>query len=205
MLPLPLRRNRWVDRDAILQPETTIVEQARLRNADVILMGRRGKASRLLRLVGQMTTKILAQGFPRVLVAPKDFIITGRQVLVAVSDSANGRRAADEALSLGGSCTTLERITILAVARRDGDRSGAEALLKEIYTRSSQMALPVTCDFLVEVGDPVERIVTMASERHADMILIGNRGKSGVTKMLKGHTTENVIGRSPCAVLVVTA
>lgn len=187
------------------RPETTIVEQARLRRADVILMGRRGKTSRLSRLVGQMTTKVLDQGFPRVLVAPKDFIITGRQMLVAVNDSANGRRAVEEALSLGGSCTTLERITMLAVARRDGDRSAAEALLKEIYTRSSQMALPVTCDFLVEVGDPVERIVAMAGERHADMILIGNRGKGGMVKMLKGHTTENVIGRAPCAVLVVTA
>lgn len=187
------------------RPETTIVEQARLRRADVILMGRRGKTSRLSRLVGQMTTKVLDQGFPRVLVAPKDFIITGRQMLVAVNDSANGRRAAEEALSLGGSCTTLERITMLAVARRDGDRNGAEALLKEIYTRSSQMALPVTCDFLVEVGDPVERIVAVAGERHADMILIGNRGKGRMVKILKGHTTENVIGRAPCAVLVVTA
>ena len=187
------------------RPETTIVEQARLRRADVILMGRRGKASRLSRLVGQMTTKVLDQGFPRVLVAPKDFIITGRQMLVAVNDSANGRRAAEEALSLGRSCTTLERITMLAVARREGDRSGAEALLKAIYTQSAQMALPVPCDFLLEVGDPVERIVTMADKRQIDMILIGNRGKGGVAKMLKGHITENVIGRAHCAVLVVTA
>lgn len=187
------------------RPETTIVEQARLRRTDVILMGRRGKASRLSRLVGQMTTKVLDQGFPRVLVAPKDFIITGRQMLVAVNDSVNGRRAAEEALSLGRSCTTLERITMLAVARREGDRSGAEALLKAIYTQSAQMALPVPCDFLIEVGDPVERIVTMADKRQIDMILIGNRGKGGVAKMLKGHITENVIGRAHCAVLVVTA
>ena len=187
------------------RPETTIVEQARLRRADVILMGRRGKASRLSRLVGQMTTKVLDQGFPRVLVAPKDFIITGSQMLVAVNDSANGRRAAEEALSLGRSCTTLKRITMLAVARRESDRSGVEALLKAIYTRSSQMALPVPCDFLVEVGDPVERIVTMADKRQIDMILIGNRGKGGVAKMLKGHITENVIGQAHCAVLVVTA
>lgn len=185
--------------------ETTIVEQARLRGADVILMGRRGKTSRLARLVGQMTTKVLDQGFPRVLVAPKDFIITGSQMLVAVNDSANGRRAVEEALSLGRSCTTLKRITMLAVARREGDRSGAEALLKAIYTQSAQMALPVPCDFLVEVGEPVERIVAMADKRQIDMILIGNRGKGGVAKMLKGHITENVIGRAHCAVLVVTA
>lgn len=187
------------------QPDIAIVEQARLRRADVILMGRRGQASRLSRLVGQMTTKVLDQGFPRVLVAPKDFIITGRQMLVAVNDSANGRRAAEEALSLGRSCTTLERITMLAVARSDSDRSGAEGLLKEIYTRSSQMALPLNCDFLVEKGDPGERIVAVARERRVDMILIGNHGKSAMVKILKGYTTENVIGRAPCAVLVVTA
>ena len=187
------------------RPEKTVVEQARLRDADVILMGRHGKAGRLSLLVGQMTTGVLAQGFPKVLVAPKDFIITGSQILVAVNDSINSQRAVEEALSLGRTCATLKRITMLAVSRREGDRDSAEALLKAIYTRSSQMELPVTCDFLVEVGDPVERIVTMADKRQIDMILIGNRRKGGMAKLFKGQITENVIGRAHCAVLVVTA
>lgn len=185
------------------RPEQTIVEQARLREADVIFMGRHGRAGRLSLLVGQMTNRVLAQGFPRVLVAPKEFIITGSQVLVAVNDSPNSRQAVREALSLGTSCATLQRITMLAVARREGDRSGAEQILKEIYTQSSQMELPVTCDFLVEVGDPAERIITMAEERQVDMILIGNRGKGVVPRILKAHVTDNVIGRAHCAVLVV--
>ena len=50
------------------RPEQAIVEQAHLRGADVILMGRHGRAGRLSLLVGKMTKRVIDQGFPRVLV-----------------------------------------------------------------------------------------------------------------------------------------
>jgi len=187
------------------RPEKTLVEQAWLRQADVILMGRHGRAGRLSRLVGKMTTKVIAQGFPRVLVAPKDFIIAGAQLLVAVDDSANSRRAAQEALCLARSCTTLQRITIMSVARREDQRAQAEHLVNEVCAQGDRERLPIPCDPVVEVGDPVEAIVATARERQIDMILLGGHGKGGLAKMLKGHVTENVIGRAHCAVLVVTA
>jgi len=186
------------------KPEKTIVEQARLRQADVILMGRHGRTGHLSRLVGKMTSKVIAQGFPRVLVAPKDFIITGSHILLAVNDSPNSRRAVQEALSLGRTCTTLQRMTVMAVARREDERLQAHALVDEVCAQAHREELPVFCDPLVEVGDPVEVVVAAARERHVDMILLGGHGKRGVAKMLKGHVTENVIGRAHCAVLVVT-
>lgn len=186
------------------RPEKTLVEQARLRQADVILMGRHGKAGRLSRLVGKMTTRVIVQGFPRVLVAPKDFIITGSHILAAVDDSANGRQAAQEALSLGRSCSTLQRITILSVAKHEDQRSRAEHLVNEVCTQADRENLPVSCDPLVVVGDPVAAVVAAAKERQVDMVLLGGHGKSGIAKMFKGHVTENVIGRVHCAVLVVT-
>lgn len=67
-----------------IKPERTIVEQARIRKADAILMGRHGRAARMSLLVGSMTAKVIGQGFPRVLVVPKDFLITGANVLLAM-------------------------------------------------------------------------------------------------------------------------
>jgi len=187
------------------KPEQTIVEQARLRKADVILMGRHGKTGRLALLVGKMTAKVIAQGFPRVLVAPKDFIITGSRVLVAVNDSPNSRRAAEEALSLGRACATLQRLTVMSVARRDEERLRARQLVDEVCAQGNREGLVIPCDTLVEMGDPAECIVAAARDREVDMILLGGLGKKGVAKMLMGNVTEKVIGRAHCAVLVVTA
>lgn len=187
------------------KPETTIVEQARLRQADAILMGRHGKAGRLALLVGSMTGKVIAQGFPRVLVAPKDFIITGTQVLLALHDSPNGRQAAKEALSLGRTCTTLQKITVLTVAEQEKDLEAARQLAGAVCDQAVRERLPVPCEPLVVVGKPADRIVEVARDRQVDMILIGGWGRRRLSKMLGGQVTEQVIGRAHCAVLVVNA
>ncbi|WP_051554264.1 universal stress protein [Desulfobulbus elongatus] len=187
------------------RPEKTLVEQARLRQADVILMGRRGKVGRWSRLVGKRTTAVIAQGFPRVLVVPKECSLAGTHILVAVDDSPNGRRAAQEALSLGRACPTLQQITVMAVAGREEQRSRTEVLAAAICAQSLREELPVSCEPLVEVGDPAEAILRAAEGRQVDMILLGGPGRSGLAKLLKGHVTEHVIGQAHCAVLVVTA
>ena len=187
------------------KPEKTIVEQAKLRGADVILMGRHGKSGRLSLMVGKMTSKVIAQGFPRVLVAPKDFIITGSHILVAADDSPNSRQAVQDALSLGRSCATLQRITVLAVARKENELLQAQVLTEAICEQGRQAGLTVPMEPLAVVGDAAKSIVETALQRQADMILVGGRGKTGLAKMLKGHVTELVIGKAHCAVLVVTA
>ncbi len=185
-------------------PEKAIVEQAHLRKADVILMGRHGKTGRLSLLVGNMTAKVIGQGFPRVLVVPKNFLITGRHVLLALDGSANSRRAAQEALSLGRTCTTLERLTILSVVKKDEEQPQARAMVDEVCGWCRQEGLRAICDPLILTGNPADLIVRTAGDRQVDMILIGGRGRSFMAKMLMGSVTENVIGRAHCAVLVVT-
>ncbi len=187
------------------KPEQTIVDQARLRQADVILMGRHGKSGRLSLLVGKMTAKVIALRFPRVLVAPKDFIISGTSILLAVNDSANSQRAAQEALSLGRSCATLQRITVLSVAKGEEDRAQAEHLVEQVVDQGRRDGLPIGCDGMVRVGEPSASIVAAARELGVDMIVVGGLGRPGVAKLLKGHVTEHVIGQAHCAVLVVTA
>ena len=187
------------------KPENTIVEQAKLRGADVILMGRHGKSGRLSLMVGKMTAKVIARGFPRVLVAPKDFIITGTHILVAADDSPNSRQAVQDALCLGRNCATLQRITVLAVAGRADDQIQAQELADSICEQGRHAGLTVPLEPLTVVGDAAKSIVETALQRQVDMILVGGRGKSGLAKMLKGHVTELVIGKAHCAVLVVTA
>ena len=186
-------------------PEKTIVEQARLRKADVILMGRHGRTGRLSLLVGSMTAKVIGLGFPRVLVVPKDFLITGSHVLLALDGSPNSRQATQEAISLGRTCATLQRLTIITVVKKEHEIPQARKMANEVCNQCRQEGLSVVCESLVQVGNPTELIVQAAQERAVDMILMGGRGKSFMAKMLMGRVTKKVIGRAHCAVLVVTA
>ena len=186
-------------------PEQAIVDQARLRQADVILMGRHGKTGRLALLVGSMTAKVIGQGFPRVLVVPKDFLITGAHVLLALDGSANSRLAAEEALSLGRTCTTLQRLTVVSVVKKTEEIPPAKQLAEEICRRAKQDGLNIAGEVVVEIGTPVEVLVRVARDLNVDMIMIG-AGRTGfIAKIGMGRVTEKVIGMAHCAVLVVSA
>lgn len=186
-------------------PEQTIVEQARLRQADVILMGRHGKTGRLALLVGSMTAKVIGQGFPRVLVVPKDFLITGSHILLALDQSANSQLAAQEALSLGKTCTTLQQLTVVSIVKKEEEIPQAKKLAEEVCSQAKHEGLTIACEVVVLVGTPPDLIVEVARNLNVDMILIGAGGKSFLTRMGMGRVTEKVIGLAHCAVLVVTA
>lgn len=55
----------------------------------------------------------------------------------------------------------------------------------------------------VERGKPWERIVEVANEHNADLIVIGTHGRSGLQHFVLGSTAERVVQHAPCPVLVV--
>ncbi|PKN41035.1 MAG: universal stress protein [Deltaproteobacteria bacterium HGW-Deltaproteobacteria-18] len=186
-------------------PEHAIVEQARMREADVILMGRHGRAGRLFLMVGSMTSKVIGLGFPMVLMLPKDFTMTGAHVLVAVDDSANSRLAVEEALSLGLCCVTLERLIFVAVARRESGLVEARKMVEDICARGREKWPHVQFEAVAGVGHASNIIVRAAEERHVDMIMIGGMVSGPLPRMFGGRVTKEVCGWAHCAVLVVTA
>jgi len=187
------------------RPEKTIVEQARLRKADVILMGRHGKAGRLALLVGSMTAKVIELGFPMVLVVPKDFSINGAHVLLAVDDSPSSRLVMEEALSMGQCCSTLEKMTVVSVAAKETGLQDAQTLVEEFCTRARAAWPNIRFESAALVGDPARTIVQTADERKADMIMIGGMGKRRLPKLFMGRVAKEVCGQAHCAVLMVTA
>jgi nucleotide-binding universal stress UspA family protein len=186
-------------------PEHAIVEQARMRGADVILMGRHGRAGRLYLMVGSMTSKVIGLGFPMVLVLPKESLLTGTHVLVAVEDSPGSRLAVEEALSLGMCCVTLQRLTFVAVARRESGLDAARKMAEDVCARGREKWPHLQFEAVADVGHPSNVIVRAAEERGVDMIMIGGVNDSPLPRMFTGRVTKEVCGWAHCAVLVVTA
>lgn len=186
-------------------PEHAIVEQARMRKADVILMGRHGKAGRLYLMVGSMTSKVIGLGFPMVLVVPSEALITGAHMLVAVEDTPSSRLAVEEALSLGMCCTTLERLTFVSVAKRQNGLDAARKMVEDVCVRGRGQWPQIEFEAVAAVGHPSNIIVRAAEERGVDMIMLGGMSAGPLPRMFTGRVTKEVCGWAHCAVLVVTA
>jgi nucleotide-binding universal stress UspA family protein len=56
---------------------------------------------------------------------------------------------------------------------------------------------------LVEAADPRRSILDEASQRQADLVVMGTHGRSGFDYLLLGSVTEKVIRKAPCPVLIV--
>ncbi|MGI6657530.1 MAG: universal stress protein [Desulfobulbus sp.] len=186
-------------------PEQAIIEQAQLHRADMILMGRHGRSRRFSLPLGKMTAKVIARGFPRVLVAPSKTPSPGSHLLLAFDDSPNSREAAAEAFAMSRSCQPPEKITVLSVSAREEEREQARQRVESVCARARELDLPVPCEPLVRVGDPAKCIVQAGRDQAVDMILIGGWTRGGVISLLKSHVTENVIGQTECAVLVISS
>jgi nucleotide-binding universal stress UspA family protein len=53
------------------------------------------------------------------------------------------------------------------------------------------------------IGEPHTEIIEFAVKEHADMIIMGTHGRTGLTHILLGSTAERVIERAPCPVLTL--
>lgn len=66
-----------------------------------------------------------------------------------------------------------------------------------------QSALPCKNELEIVRGEPAEEIVRLANIHHADLIVIGSRGLTGVTRILQGSVSSQVVEEASCSVLVV--
>src|SRR4029453_16234624 len=79
----------------------------------------------------------------------------------------------------------------------------ANLFLREYAARLEARFVPGTVRFEVLEGFLADRIVAVASEWSADLIVIASRGRKGLSKMLLGSVAETVVLRAPCSVEVV--
>jgi nucleotide-binding universal stress UspA family protein len=60
----------------------------------------------------------------------------------------------------------------------------------------------VNCTATARLGVPAEEILNEAEKTDPDLIVLGNKGTSGLTRFLLGSTAERVVRYAKCSVLV---
>jgi nucleotide-binding universal stress UspA family protein len=88
----------------------------------------------------------------------------------------------------------------------DRPQSNSEELLYrqiEKELQPYQAALPCHSELEIVTGDPATEIVRLAHIYSCDLIVIGSRGLTGMTRILQGSVSSQVLEDAPCSVLVV--
>jgi nucleotide-binding universal stress UspA family protein len=135
-----------------------------------------------------------------------------RKILVGYDGSPAGDRAFASALELARAHGA--ELFVLTVARPPeiGDDVETEAVIENSRHYHRQLLAPlrrqveqagVKGHFEVAVGHPAEQILSKAEEHRADLVVVGDRGRSRFARLLLGSVSKNVVLYAQQPVLVV--
>lgn len=153
------------------------------------------------------------------------------KILVSIDNSDMTQHLVDEAVSLakatGGSLMLLHVISPLDEPYLDPLFMQPTILYSELHQETQKKNLSdwekfkqdkhnwlsslcesatssgVKTEFTLSIGDPSNRICGMARAWDADVILIGRRGRRGLSELFLGSVSNYVMHHAPCSVLTV--
>lgn len=183
-------------------PYQGILTGAREHQADIIVIGRRGKRGLARMMVGDATARVVGSAECAVLVAPRAARLWEKQLLLATDGSSCSEAAAGAAGHLAKAANLpVEVVSVVTASQNAARRQEAQEAVTATVARLQSMG--VTAAGQVLEGRPDEAIVKAAEDVGADLIVMGSHGRTGLKKVLLGSVVERVIGQTPCPVMVV--
>ncbi|MBR8837411.1 MAG: universal stress protein [Stigonema ocellatum SAG 48.90 = DSM 106950] len=91
----------------------------------------------------------------------------------------------------------------LPALRPHPESPALSSLQTEKQLESYQAQLSVKSQLEMVTGDPAEEIIRLANIYQADLIVIGSRGLTGMTRIVQGSVSSQVVEDAQCSVLVV--
>lgn len=184
-------------------PYQEIVAEARDRDADLIVVRRRGKRGYVANLlIGAMVHTVIGHAPCDVLIVPRAGQMWSRRLLLATDGSSHSERATAVAATIAQRCR-LPVTVVSVLVHPNEDRSATAANVERAL--AVLRGASVSADGRVASGKPYEAILEVGHEAGADLIVLGRRGLGGVERLLLGSTSERVAGQADCPVLVVRA
>jgi nucleotide-binding universal stress UspA family protein len=180
-------------------PHVPIVEEAREKKVDMIILGRRGTKGLAKLLIGEVASKVIGSAPCDVLIVPRAARIEYKHILVATDGSAHAKAAVAKAVDIAKRCGGS--VIALSAVRDESERKEAEQYVAEAAGMAGKEGVPI--ETMTPTGRSFNVIVETAGGRGVDLIVMGTYGRTGIKKALMGSATEKVIGSAGCGVLVV--
>jgi nucleotide-binding universal stress UspA family protein len=191
--------------------EHMIHRLARENDSDIIIVGTRGHKGVKHLLFGSLCEDLARSApCPVLIVGPKveKRFLTGaplRNILVAVDFKPHSASVLEPVLALANENKAGITFMHVAPAKLSQARDflwQRETMVKKMQFFFEDMVSP-SCrvDYIVQTGDPAERILAMAHETRADMIALGVRDKEMVGAQIRSTNTYRIIADAVCPVL----
>lgn len=181
------------------RPASVILEVARAFAADLLVVGSRGRGPFTSALLGSVSEELVDHARCPVLVTRGSSL---RRVLLADDGSPDARSAA--ALVAGWPILRESQFRVVTVAETRSEAGSPLEVAERIAQASADRlrGAGLAADTEVRQGDPAEAIVAAAGAWPADLIVIGTRGQTGLTRLLHGSVARKVLLHAGCSVLI---
>jgi nucleotide-binding universal stress UspA family protein len=189
------------------EPAAALVAEADSHGADLLCVGPdSGVLGGAIR-VGQVAHHAVREAHCSVLLARDAGPAFPRQIACGVDGSEGSGVTAGLAAELAAATgAELRLLHVIPVFRGDNaewtladDEPSPEALEPSVTAALSRGVTPVR---EMAMGRPESAIVATASRDGTDMVVVGHRGITGMTRVLLGSVSEHVTVHAPCSVLV---
>ena len=194
-------------------PAEVIVTAAEQEKTDLIVMGARGLGPIKERLLGSVSHRILTSA-PCAKLIVSGPIRTIQQVLLPLRSSSDTEDAI-RFLELKPFRQSVE-LTLLSVlpdipplvgmaaggteAYQAREKENAQLFLQSAANRLERSGYSARSQVLM--GTAVESILAQARGRNVDLILMGSRGRHGLSRLMLGSVSHAVLHSAPCPILV---
>ncbi|MEO7230188.1 MAG: universal stress protein, partial [Candidatus Limnocylindrales bacterium] len=199
---------------------TVVVDEARTFEADLVIVGSRGHGTIGELVLGSVSSEIVDHARCPVLVARRPAVA---RILLA-SDGSPSARAAEEVVA-GWSIFRDLPIRVVSVADvvrpwHSGIAPSMYGQVLDLYGKDLKAAGDEARRITVEAvgrlrqagcdaepdprsGDAAAEIIAATDSWGADLVVLGSRGRSGLTRVLLGSVARNVAHGSTASVMVV--
>lgn len=184
---------------------------------DLVLIGTRGHSAWKQFLLGSTSQRLIRTCPASVWVVKAEDVDPPKIVLAATDFSDVGRRAVQEGLAIARQTdAAFHLVHVIDVTEFPQEilvnASWAEPIRREIEEETRHRLKELISSPGVEVdvenchmvhGAPWHEVGKLASEIHADLIVLGSVGRSGLRGAVLGNTAERVLHTCDCSILTV--
>jgi nucleotide-binding universal stress UspA family protein len=178
-----------------------IVDEARARASELIVIRRRGRRGLLANLLlGEMVHKVVAHAPCSVLIVPRAAPMWSSRVLAAVDPATNELHPAILGAAVARTCGVPLTVAAVATGPTLTDDAVAARVLEGAVRAARDVG--VEAEALKLVGKVHVQLIDAAARCAADLLVVGRHGDTALARAWIGGVTQKVIGLAECPVLV---